>query len=141
MGSADIFMLSRISDDAAAAVGVANQIVYVAIILFGFVATGTSVVIAQYVGANKLGEVSQISAISISLNFLFGLLISVSVGIYKRSQLSSSGEVKLRSISCRDGNMFHRSSLQDLNRCHHERHIHHQLFVRRYDGWHRRQSM
>jgi putative MATE family efflux protein len=87
MGSADTFMLSRISDDVAAAVGVANQIVYISIILFGFVATGTSVVVAQYVGANKLREVSQISAVSITLNLLFGLFISIMLLLFHKSFL------------------------------------------------------
>ena len=52
-GSIDVLMLSKVSDEAVAAVGAANQLLYFCIILFGFVAMGTTVVVAQMVGAEK----------------------------------------------------------------------------------------
>jgi Na+-driven multidrug efflux pump len=39
MGSTDTVMLSHISDDAVAAVGVANQLIFFTILIFNFVAT------------------------------------------------------------------------------------------------------
>ncbi|WP_308167090.1 MATE family efflux transporter [Bacillus sp. ISL-40] len=51
MGSTDTIMLSHISDDIVAAVGVANQLVFFGILIFSFTATGTAVLISQYLGA------------------------------------------------------------------------------------------
>ena len=81
-GSIDVFMLSRVSDEAVAAVGVANQILYMCIILFGFVSMGTTVVVAQYVGAQKHADASQVAAISITLNLFLGLLVGTSLVLF-----------------------------------------------------------
>ncbi len=51
-GNADTFMLSQYADEAVAAVGVANQLLFMVVVMFGFIATGTSILIAQYAGAN-----------------------------------------------------------------------------------------
>lgn len=53
MGNLDTLMLSQYSDDAVATVGVSNQLLSVIIVMFGFIASGTSILIAQYLGANK----------------------------------------------------------------------------------------
>ncbi len=78
-GSIDVFMLSRVSDEAVAAVGVANQILYMCIILFGFVSMGTTVVVAQCVGGKRDAKASQVAATSLTLNLGFGLLVSLSL--------------------------------------------------------------
>lgn len=75
--TADTFMLSRVSDSAVAAVGVANQIIMFAFLLFNFVAVGSAVVITQFLGAKKHDEIGKLVATSISLNLLFGLFISL----------------------------------------------------------------
>jgi putative MATE family efflux protein len=80
--TADTFMLSKISDDAVAAVGVSNQLVMFMFFLFHVVATGSAIVIAQYLGARKYDEVSRLTGNAISLNFLFGLLISLGAVIF-----------------------------------------------------------
>ncbi|GGK29901.1 putative transporter YisQ [Caldalkalibacillus thermarum] len=74
---ADIFMLSFISDEAVAAVGVANDLMVITFILFNFVAVGTSVVVAQYVGADRKAEASHIAANALLVNLVFGLLVSL----------------------------------------------------------------
>ncbi|WP_246943745.1 MATE family efflux transporter [Bacillus pinisoli] len=83
MGSTDTFMLSHISDDAVAAVGVANQLIFFTILLFGFVATGTAVLVSQYLGAKLPIEAKNVSAISITLNLIFGIIISVAVVLFR----------------------------------------------------------
>ncbi|WP_380024436.1 MATE family efflux transporter [Effusibacillus consociatus] len=83
MGSADTFMLAHVSDEAVAAVGVANQLIFMAIILFGFVAQGTAVVVAQYLGAQKHAEASRVSAISITINLLMGIAISAVIVLFR----------------------------------------------------------
>ncbi|MCD8501799.1 MAG: MATE family efflux transporter [Bacillaceae bacterium] len=76
MGNADTLMLSQYDDSAVAAVGVSNQLVGFIIVMFGFIATGTSILIAQYTGAKKVEGANRIAVVSIAANLLFGLLLS-----------------------------------------------------------------
>lgn len=77
MGNADTLMLSLYSDKAVAAVGVSNQILSLIIVMFGFVATGTAILVAQNLGAKQIREASEISFISIIVNLVFGILLSI----------------------------------------------------------------
>lgn len=83
MGSTDTIMLSHISDDAVAAVGVANQLVFFTILIFSFTATGTAVLVSQYIGAGMRMEAKQASAISISINLVIGLVVSLLMVVFK----------------------------------------------------------
>jgi putative MATE family efflux protein len=83
MGSTDIIMLSHISDDVVAAIGVANQLVFFAILLFSFTATGTAVLLSQYLGAGLKKDAKQASAISLTINLGMGLIVSVLFVIFK----------------------------------------------------------
>ncbi|MFC0472453.1 MATE family efflux transporter [Halalkalibacter kiskunsagensis] len=85
--TADTFMLSKVSDDAVAAVGVSNQIVMLLFFLFQVGATGAAVVIAQYLGAKKYSEIRKFTWTAISFNFLFGLLISLTMVIFSKTFL------------------------------------------------------
>ncbi|NIK71420.1 MATE family efflux transporter [Paenibacillus sp. BK720] len=77
LGTVDVFMLSRISDKATGAVGLANEIIYFCIMMFGFVGIGTSVAVSQYIGAGRAKEAGRISAMAISMNLIFGILVSI----------------------------------------------------------------
>lgn len=76
MGSADTFMLSAVSDEAVSAVGVANQFVFIAILVLEVVANGAAIVVAQYLGARRPEEASKVAGIAISLNLVLGLAVS-----------------------------------------------------------------
>lgn len=58
MRFADVFMLSFVSDEAVAAIGVVNQMMVFTFVLFNFTAMGSGVVVAQFVGARKPKDVS-----------------------------------------------------------------------------------
>ncbi|SEN12075.1 putative efflux protein, MATE family [Stigmatella aurantiaca] len=77
MGTADTLMLSGVSDDAVAAVGVVHQFLFVCILIMEVVSNGASIVVAQYIGARRTEEASRIAALSITLNFLLGAGVSV----------------------------------------------------------------
>lgn len=77
MRIADTFMLSRVSDDAVAAVGVANQIIQMAMLVFNFVAIGSAVVVSQYIGARREGELGRLAGTAIGVNFVFGVGLSL----------------------------------------------------------------
>src|SRR5690625_4232796 len=82
MGNADTLMLSQYSDESVAAVGVSNQILSVIIVMFGFVAQGAAVLIAQNLGAEKEKTAGQIAMTSISLNLMIALLLSAALYIW-----------------------------------------------------------
>jgi putative MATE family efflux protein len=88
MGSTDTIMLSHISDDAVAAVGVANQLIFLCILIFSFVSSGTAVVLSQYLGAGLKDEIKKVTAISITLNLVIGLVISLLMVIFRTELLS-----------------------------------------------------
>ena len=82
MGNADTLMLSQYSDHSVAAVGLTNQLLSVVIVMFGFVATGASVVIAQAIGAKLEKTAAEVAVVSIMANLLFGLLLSGALFIW-----------------------------------------------------------
>ncbi|GEN54461.1 MATE family efflux transporter [Halobacillus faecis] len=88
MGNADTLMLSQYSDDAVAAVGVSNQILSVVIVMFGFVATGAAILVAQNLGAGQKKEAGSISVTSISVNLWFSLLLSFGLFIFSEQILN-----------------------------------------------------
>lgn len=89
--TADTFMLSRVSDDAVAAVGVANQIMMFAFFMFNFVAIGCSVVVTQYLGAGRYGEIGRLAGTAIAVNLLFGLSVSAVATVFSRQLLGMFG--------------------------------------------------
>ncbi|MFA9458445.1 MATE family efflux transporter [Halalkalibacter sp. AB-rgal2] len=88
MKFSDIFMLSFISDEAVAAIGVVNQVMMFTFVLFNFTAMGSGVVVAQFVGARKKKDVSLTIANAIIINLLFGLFISVMVVLFRQQFLT-----------------------------------------------------
>lgn len=79
MRTTDTFMLSRVSDDAVAAVGVSNQIIMFATLTFNFVAMGAAVVVSQYLGARQYREIGRIAGTALGINLLFGAAVSLLV--------------------------------------------------------------
>ncbi|GAE31190.1 MATE family efflux transporter [Halalkalibacter hemicellulosilyticus] len=91
MGNADTLMLSQYSDDAVAAVGVANQIFMFVIVMFGFIATGTSVLVAQHLGAKQQREAGQVAVVSIGANLAIGLILSIGLILFGAPLLTMMG--------------------------------------------------
>lgn len=89
MGNADTLMLSQYSDDSVAAVGVSNQILSLIIVMFGFVATGTAILVAQHLGADENRMAGEVSIVSIAVNLLFGLLLSIALVFFSKPILLS----------------------------------------------------
>lgn len=77
MGATDTFMLSQYADDAVAAVGVANQLITFAFIVFQIINIGTSVLCSQYLGAGNRQKMEQVTAMALLLNIISGAIISV----------------------------------------------------------------
>lgn len=76
LGAVDTFMLSRYSDESVAAVGVVNQIVMLAFLVFEVINLGTSVICSQYLGAGLKGRIPSVVMVALLTNLLLGLMVS-----------------------------------------------------------------
>ena len=100
LGAVDTFMLSRYSDNSVAAVGVVNQIIMLTFLVFEVINLGTSVLCSQYLGAKLQKNVIQVVGISILMNFVIGITISLILYFCARPILHSMG---LTSTLMQDG--------------------------------------
>ncbi len=91
IGTVNTFMLSRISDQASAAVGVANQIMNLVVIAATVIASGSAIVINQYLGAGKKREAAHITMNSLVITLLIGLFFSTVVIVFSTSMLRAMG--------------------------------------------------
>ena len=72
----DTVMLSHYNEYAVGAVGNANMIMFMMVIFFNIIATATSVVVAQYLGAKLYDRMNMIYTLSVVVNFVFGVVLS-----------------------------------------------------------------
>lgn len=91
LGAMDTFMLSRHSDESVAAVGLANQIVTFCFIVFEVINLGTSVLCSQYLGARLSHRMELVVGVSLTLNLVFGLIISAVLFFFPTEILSAMG--------------------------------------------------
>lgn len=76
-GFVDTFMLSRYSDNVVGAVGLANQIINIVILLLGMIGSGAVILISQNLGASNRKMADEIAKISVTLNLVIGLVLSI----------------------------------------------------------------
>ena len=76
LGAVDTIMLSQYSDESEAAVGVVNQIVTFAFLVFEVINIGTSVLCSQYLGAKLEKNMIQVVGVALLLNLVVGLAVS-----------------------------------------------------------------
>lgn len=94
IGIVDTFMLGRYDDKAVAAVGVVNQLNNTMNLLFAVVATGTTILIARKIGSGNRDDVPRFAASALTMNFAFGLIISMAI--------LAEGETILRMMGLQD---------------------------------------
>ncbi len=83
MGSMDVVMLSKFSDDAVAAVSVANQVMFLIQVMACIVTTGCGILCAQYIGAGKRQEEqNHLIAASIIMNTGVGVVLTVVLAVF-----------------------------------------------------------
>lgn len=76
LNNVDTLMLSHYNEYAVGAVGNANIIMFMMNILFNVIATATSVVVAQYLGAKQYDKMNMIYTLSVVVNLVVGVLLS-----------------------------------------------------------------
>jgi putative MATE family efflux protein len=79
LGTADTLMVSRISDDAVAVVGIANQFFNAVIVLFTLISSGAGILIAQKLGGGKPLDARKIAVMSVSLTAILGIIVSIAL--------------------------------------------------------------
>ena len=77
LNNVDTVMLSHYDEYAVGAVGNANTIMFMMLILCNIIATATSVVVAQYLGAGMHDRMNMIYTLAVAVNLVFGVVLSV----------------------------------------------------------------
>ena len=91
LGAVDTFMLSRYSDNSVAAVGMVNQLIVLSFLVFQVIALGTSVLCSQYLGAKEEKKTVQVVGISLVVNTIIGIVVSVILYTFSRNILELMG--------------------------------------------------
>ena len=91
LGAVDTVMLSQYSDNSVAAVGMVNQLIMFAFLIFEVINIGTSVLCSQYLGARMHKNMVQVVGVSLILNLVFGLFVSAILHYGATSLLSMMG--------------------------------------------------
>ena len=76
VNNVDTLMLSHYDEYAVGAVGNANTIVFMMNICFNVIATATSVVVAQYLGAKRYDKMNMIYTLAVIVNLAVGVVLS-----------------------------------------------------------------
>ncbi|MBP5491215.1 MAG: MATE family efflux transporter [Clostridiales bacterium] len=76
VNNVDTVMLSHYDEFAVGAVGNANTIMFMMNILFNVIATATSVVVAQYLGAKRYDKMNMIYTLAVTVNLVIGVVLS-----------------------------------------------------------------
>lgn len=84
VNNVDTLMLSHYSENAVGAVGNANQIMNLLILMFNIISTATAVVVAQYLGAKRYEKMNMIYTLVLIVNLLFGFALSMLLVAVKR---------------------------------------------------------
>lgn len=89
IGTVDTLMVGYVSDDAVAALGVANQVLVLALIFFNFVGIGSSVVVTHHLGARDRSGADRIARVALGVNTWMGLAASMLVVMLARPLLGA----------------------------------------------------
>ncbi|MEC0142330.1 MATE family efflux transporter [Paenibacillus alginolyticus] len=77
LGAVDTLMVSRVSDDAVAVVGLSNQLFQAMMILFMTVASGAGILIAQKIGAKQNESARTVAIMAVTVSAVIGSVLSV----------------------------------------------------------------
>lgn len=76
LGMVDMFVLSRVSDEAAGGVGACNQILSITNIVFNIICIGANVLVSQYIGAKNSDSAQKTMAVSYTMVSAVGIMAS-----------------------------------------------------------------
>ena len=79
MGTVNVFMLGRYSDNAVGSVGVATQFINMILMIYSVAASGAAIVSNQYLGAGQSKHARQVGAVAVWMSAAMGLVLSAMV--------------------------------------------------------------
>ncbi len=88
INNVDTLMLSHYSENAVGAVGNSNQVMFFIILMFNIIATSTSVVVAQFLGAKRYERMNSIYTLAFLVNMVLGIVLSALFVLLKGAVLS-----------------------------------------------------
>lgn len=98
-GVTDILMIGQLSEDAVAAVGVAGRALFVAMILLSGIATGGSMLMAQYFGAKDEHGIRRTLAMTWLVSSVVALIPALGFGLYGQNIVGlSTDSVAIREL-------------------------------------------
>lgn len=78
VGNMDQYMVTSYSENAVGAIGNANQILGLLLIMFSIISTSTTILVSQYIGSNNKHKLSVIYTLSVFVNVVFsGIIILI----------------------------------------------------------------
>lgn len=82
MNTVSVFIMSRISDDAVASIGVASQILTMFVQFYTVIGIGATVVINQNLGAGRKKRASDTATAAVYLSFMIGVVVGIVITIF-----------------------------------------------------------
>ncbi|MGL4508507.1 MATE family efflux transporter, partial [Cetobacterium sp.] len=77
VGNIDTIMLGRFSDKAVGAVGGMSQILFIQNTILSFICLGTTILMAQFIGAKNYKSTKEVIAVSLIMNFFIALFLGI----------------------------------------------------------------
>lgn len=91
LGFVDLLMVSRLGADAIAGVGASVQIVFIVIACISAIGTGTTVLVARFIGADEPGESARVLKQSFGLAVALGVVLALAGVPTARWQVAALG--------------------------------------------------
>lgn len=82
VGYVDQYMVKTYSENAVGAIGNANQIINLLLIMFTVISMSTTILVSQYIGSNNKQKLSVIYTLSIIVNLIFSVVISLIILLF-----------------------------------------------------------
>ncbi len=91
LGMVDVLVMSRYDDLAASSVNTANQALSVLTIVFTVISGAGGILMTQYLGAGKRQDASRAAALSIAMQFIAGITVSIVLFVFSEPILRFIG--------------------------------------------------
>lgn len=85
VSNVDQIMISRVSENAVAAIGNVNQIMNVLVITFSVITMAATILISQYLGSQRYDKISEIYSVAVYSNLAFSIIISLLLLVFSNN--------------------------------------------------------
>lgn len=82
VGNVDQYMVKSYSENAVGAIGNANQIINLLLIMFTVISMSTTILVSQYIGSNNKQKLSVIYTLSIAVNLITSIVIALIILLF-----------------------------------------------------------